>query len=112
MIVEVSEREGVKLVRLQGELVGGHDGGLVETVTDLLTGPGVCILLDMQHVPYMNSTGLSELVRVTAQANTQEGRIVLAGLSPFVAGVLQASRLDRFFEICPDVETALRRLRA
>ncbi len=109
MTLDIEEQAGIKIVRLRGELVGQH-AEFVETVTNLLTAPGVRILLDLGQVPFMNSTGLSELVRVTAQANIQEGRIVLANLSPFVAGVLQTTQLDRFFEICPTIEYALEKL--
>lgn len=42
-----------------------------------------------------------------AQANIHEGRLVLANPSPFVAGVLEATKLDTFFEIYSSVEEAL-----
>ncbi len=110
MTVEIEDRAGIHIVRLRGELVGEH-ADFVDTVTNMLTGPGARIVVDLAAVPFMNSTGLSELVRVTAQANVQEGRVVLAALSPFVAGVLQTTQLDRFFEICPTIEAALTKLR-
>lgn len=108
MTVEIETRDGVSLVRLRGELSGG--GSFVSLVTNLLCGPGTRIVLDLTGVPYMNSTGLSELVHVTAQANIQEGRVILAAPSAFVAGVLHTSQLNRFFEIAPTVAEALARL--
>lgn len=111
MTVEIRDQAGIKLVRLHGELTDDEEGDFVEAVTNLLTGPGVRILIDLAEVPFMNSSGLGELVRVTAQANIQEAQVVLANLSPFVEGVLQTSQLDRFFEICPSTEEALARLR-
>jgi anti-sigma B factor antagonist len=110
MKVDIEDSDGVKIVRLHGELIGGHTGTFVDVVTNLFCGPGTRILLDLTEVPYMNSTGLSELVHVTAQANIQEGRVVIARPSPFVAGVLQTSQLDRFFEIAPSVEQGLAKL--
>ena len=50
------------------------------------------------------------MVRVTALANTQHARLSLAALSPFVDGVLKATRLDRFFDIVPDVDVAINRM--
>lgn len=111
MNVYIHDRDGVKIVQVHGELVGDEVGGFVEAVTNLLNGPGMRIVIDLAGVPFMNSTGLGALVRVTAQANIQEGHVVLARLSPFVDGVLQTSQLDRFFDTCRTMDDALARLR-
>lgn len=110
MTIEISQHGAARIVRLRGELVGGS-GELVERVTDLLTGRRARVVIDLGEVPFVNSTGLGELVRIVAQANVQESRVVLANPSPHVAGVLQATQLTRFFEICPTVDEALLRLR-
>lgn len=109
MNFQTEEQDGIHVVTIAGELVGGHTQ-LVEEVTNLLTAPRARIILDLAGVPFMNSTGLSELVRITAQANIQEARVVLANLSPFVSGVLQTSQLDRFFDISPTVGDAIQKL--
>jgi anti-anti-sigma factor len=111
MNISVEDQDGVKLLRLEGEFVGGGGEKFVETVTNLLTTRGARVVIEMSQVPFMNSSGLSELVRVVAQANIQEGRIVLAGLSPFVAGVMQTTQLERFFEISNSPDEAVAKLR-
>jgi anti-sigma B factor antagonist len=107
MKIECESQGQATVIRLSGEFVGAQPE-LIAAVTDLLTRPGAAVVLDLSGVPYMNSTGLSELVRITAQANIQEGRIVLTQPSAFVEGVLQTSKLDRFFEVTPTVDDALR----
>jgi anti-sigma B factor antagonist len=71
---------------------------------------GAKVVLDLSGVTYVSSAGLGDLVRVTALANTRQARVSLAGLVPFVDGVLKATRLDRFFDIAPDVDVAINRL--
>ncbi len=110
MNIDINEHPNVKIVRLTGELT--EDTGLVEAVTDLLVEPGARVLIDMAGVPFVNSHGLGDLVRITAQANVLEGRVVLANLTPFVGGVMETTQLNRFFEICPNTEAALERLAA
>jgi anti-sigma B factor antagonist len=110
MSVKIEDQAGIKVVLLQGELAGDDGGEFVDAVTNLLTGPGARIVIDLGAVPFVNSTGLSELVRVNSQANIQEARVVLANPSPFVAGVLQTTRLDRFFEVCENIAQALAKL--
>ncbi len=108
MTIDIHDHNGVHIVRLMGEL--GEDSGIVDAVTNLLERRGARVLIDMSGVPFINSTGLGDLVRLTAQANVQEGRVVLAHLTPFVAGVMETTQLSRFFETCPTSEEALARL--
>ncbi len=107
MTFDIENRSGVHIVHLHGDLTAGNEGPLVESITNLFTGPGVRILINLHDVPFLDSTGLGGLVRVAAQANIQEGRIVLASPSPFVEGVLQTTQLDHFFRICPTIQDAL-----
>lgn len=110
MNFETQTHSGIHIVHLHGELKGEEAAEFVEGMTNLFAGPGTRIVIDLADVPFMNSDGLSQLVRVNAQANVQEGRIVLANLSPFVAGVLNTTRLDRFFELADTLDAALTRL--
>ena len=107
MTIDVEDRDGIKLVRIQGEVVGEEKSPLIETVTDLLASPNARIVLELDGVSFMNSAGLSSLVRLVAQSNLQEGRIILANLSTYLAGVLEMTKLDRFFEIRANAEEAL-----
>jgi anti-anti-sigma factor len=112
MNIAIEDRAGVKLVTLAGELTGEEEcGELVRTVGDALAGPGARAVIDMGSVEYISSTGISALVRITAQANTQEQRVVFASPAPLVAGVFEATRLNKFFEIFPTVEDAVAALR-
>lgn len=110
MTVDHEDRAGVRIVRLHGELGSAPSTAFLELVTSALATPGARIVVDLSDVPFMNSSGLGDLVRAAAQANIQEGRLILASPSPFVRGVLQASQLVRFFELAPTVNDALARL--
>jgi anti-sigma B factor antagonist len=110
MTIDVEDFDSVKLLRLRGELTGEHRKALVEAVTDLLAETNRGIIIDLEHISYMNSAGLSELVRLAAQANVQEQRLILANPSAYIVGVLEMTKLNRFFELCTTTEEAFRRL--
>ncbi|HNQ23295.1 MAG TPA: STAS domain-containing protein [Phycisphaerae bacterium] len=110
MTIDVEEHAGIKVLHLRGELAGDEEHALVNLISELLEQRGLRCVMDMGAVSFMNSAGLGDLVRVAAQINTSEGRVMLARLSPFVTGVLQSTRLDRFFEVAPSVEDALQRM--
>jgi anti-anti-sigma factor len=111
MTFETADHAGIQIVHLHGELTGDDMGAFVEQVTNLLSGAQRRIVLELSDVPFMNSTALGQLVRVVAQANVQEARVVLARPSAFVEGVLSTTRLDRFFEVFPSAGEALRRIK-
>ncbi len=107
MNIELEPSGNAQVIHVIGELIGDDDAPLVAEATNLLTSPEARVIIELSKVPYMNSTGLSELVRITAQANVQEARVALASPSPFVEGVLQTTQLDRFFEVYASVDEAI-----
>jgi anti-anti-sigma factor len=110
MDTHVTMEQGAYLVRLDGEMAGGQQD-FVARVTELIARRGAKIIVDLSGVPFLNSAAISELVHVVAQSNVQECRVVLAAPTPFVAGVLQTTQLDRFFELAETVADAQNRLK-
>ncbi len=107
MQVEVEEQGGVTVVRLAGDLTAASDHEVMNRVLRLLDRERARVVLDLGGVPLISSDGLGVLVRLTAQANSQDCRLVLAQPTPFVSGVLEVTRLNRFFEVFPDVASAV-----
>jgi anti-anti-sigma factor len=106
MTISVEIRGAVSIVRLVGDLNGKDEGRFVRAVTDILDRRDARIVIDLGGVPMVSSGGLGELVRVTAQANSQGSRLLLANLTPFVDAVLRTTKLNTFFGISGDVDAA------
>jgi anti-anti-sigma factor len=66
------------------------------------------MLLDLSAVSYIDSSGLSALLVANRLCAGSGGKVVLTGLTPFVTGLLQISRLDTLLQVAP--ELALGRL--
>lgn len=107
MIIDIETRAGVHVVKIVGDLSGDPEPRLVGRLTDLFAGGPVRIVIDMTESPFVNSAGLADLVRITGQANVQEGRVVLACIGPFVKGLLETTRLNRFFDVFATVDEAV-----
>ena len=58
----------------------------------------------------IDSSGLAALISVVTHARLSRARVVLLAPSPFVAGVFGVTNLDRWFEICADLDEAARLL--
>lgn len=111
MHIDIDERSGITIIHVHGELTGGEEASLLGPISDLLDHGVTNIVIDLADVPFMNSDGLGELVRAGGQINMAEKRMVLAQVSAFVEGVLQATNLNRFFDIYPSVDDAIAALR-
>ncbi len=104
--IEIETLDGISVVHIAGEMRGVGTPSLCEAVSQLLHHDGARVVLEMSQVPFMGSAALADLVRISAEANTLGGRVVLAGLTPFAKDLLATTKLDRFFEVHDDVDAA------
>ncbi len=74
-------------------------GNLLEDITRTLEGGITNILIDFQHVMFMDSTGLSAMVLLLKQVNEVKGRLALCRLNGQAYMVLEHSGMDQVFEI-------------
>lgn len=107
MTINSEARGHVTVLHLSGEIREADEEGFVKTVTDRVDRPGARVVLDMAEITYVTSSGLGAMVRVTAQANTQRAKVVIASPSAFVNGVLEITALNRYFDVYPTVDEAV-----
>ena len=99
--MELSERSNgsVVLVDVTGKLVAGDDSGrLKDKVNSLIFEGHKQIVLNLAGVPYIDSTGLGELVATHATVFRQGGQIVLVNLTARVQDLLAICRLLTVFD--------------
>ena len=104
MTIDIQKRGSISIVRLTGQFRG--EGDLIKALGPVIDTRGARVIIDMNGVDYVSSAGLGELVRITAQANSQGARVVQAAIQPFVMGVYGMTQLHKFFESYPTVEAA------
>lgn len=69
--------------------------------------PPSAVLLDLEGLSFIDSSGLAALVAAFKAATEAGGTLKLARLAPQVAQVFSLTRLDRVFEISAGSEEAL-----
>lgn len=112
MTYTAEQQRGVTVLRVQGELNDEADFAFVADVSDRIHARGSRMVVDLSQVPFVNSQGLGALVQITAKANLCESRVIYAGATPLVMGVIETTRLHRFLTLAPTVEAALAQLEA
>lgn len=99
MKIEKKKEEGVTILRLKGKLtIGTGDVKLRHEVRDALEDGEKKILLDLQGVKTMDSSGLGELISCKASANRSGAVIKLVHVEDKVQEVLDMTRLIGVFE--------------
>lgn len=85
---------------------------LVESVGKLVDAGVNRIIIDFSKVDLITSSGISTLLMLNRSMKNRGAEVKLAGLTGMVAQVLQLSRLDRIFQMYPDVSQARLSFRA
>jgi len=68
------------------------------------------LILDLEHVDFIDSSGLSVLVSTLKSAQAEEGNVILLNPSDGVRSLIELTRLHQVFEIFEDKEAAIRRM--
>jgi len=99
-------RNGVKVVRLEGEVNHHNAQQLDDSLTEHVER-GERVILDMANISLMTSPGLGLLIKHTERLRDPD-RLVIAGLQPRVLEIFRALGLDQFFVITDSVDDAVR----
>ncbi len=70
------------------------------------------VLLDFEGTDYYGSTALGFFVRLWKRVRRVGGNMVFCNVSPYEREVLELTRLDNLWQICPTRSDALRILRS
>ena len=101
MALEISEheREGVTILALKGRITVGEVTPVREKITQLLAAGHNQIVLDLQNVDYIDSTGLGNLVISYTQVKKAGGGLKLLNLNKRNVELLALTRLHTIFEV-------------
>jgi anti-sigma B factor antagonist len=110
MTMKINSREvdGAVILDFDGRLVLGEDTNLMrEQIRALISKGQKKILLNLQAVPYIDSSGLGELVSAFTAARKEGGDLKLLNLTRKVHGLLQITKLYTVFDVYDDEDVAL-----
>ena len=106
MDLNVTRHDGYIVARPGGNLDETARESFREQLHPLFAAKGTRLIVDLSGSPRINSAGVGNLVALVADANTNDSRVILCSLQPYVAMVISVTKLDKFFEIAASVEEA------
>ena len=98
----------VLVIALSGRLtIGQGDSDVGEAIRASVAAGATKVLLDMEDIPVVDSSGVGELVAAYTSASNRGSTIKLLKLQPRVGDVLKSTQLIGVFEIFDDEAEAL-----
>ena len=108
---EESLDQQTHLIAVRGEVHVSTAPEFSERLNDAIAGGKTGVVIDMTGVDFIDSTGLSVLLNALRRVTRQQGTLALAVSNPTVLRLFEITRLDSTFDILPDRETAIARVR-
>jgi SulP family sulfate permease len=101
---------GIRLYEVAGPMFFGAAKSAMEVIATVGSGSDHTFVLNMQHVPTIDVTGLVALESVLDRLYRSRIKVIFAGLTPEVADLLDRAGIKREpgrLAYAPDVETAI-----
>lgn len=108
--LQIEKTDALIIAKVSGELGASESEEFTETLHEHAAGQGARLAIDLSQAQSIDSTGLSALISLVTRARLSQGQVALVAPSPLVAGVLNVTRLDQWFDICDSIEMAAKRL--
>jgi anti-sigma B factor antagonist len=73
--------------------------------------PKIQLIIDFGYVKFLTSSVLGLLIRISKKVYETDGKLRLCSINPKILEIFKITRLDKIFEIYPDVDEAMVGLR-
>lgn len=69
--------------------------------------PKIQLIIDFSNVKFLTSAVLGLLIRISKKVYENDGRLRLCSINPKIMEIFRITRLDKIFEIFPNVDEAM-----
>jgi anti-sigma B factor antagonist len=105
--VRIRHLDQVALVHVSGHLTNFEVGALRESIQSLTRAGRKNIVLNLNGLQYLDSSGIGELARIQASVLQQQGSLKVVGLTAQVNEILRITHLSKLFQEFPDEQSAM-----
>lgn len=105
--IQAREREGIKILDLNGKLTVGGASDLRERVNEQLAAGSLQQILNMKEVDYIDSTGLGTMVICFMSVQKAGGALKMVNLNRRNLELVLLTKLSTVFSIFDDEQQAI-----
>ena len=107
MKLNLEKINGCNVLFIQEERIDAHNSGeLKEAILHLIEQGEINIIVQLEHVRFIDSSGLGALLSGYKNAEAKSGKLALASMQQQVLSMFELTRLNRVFEIYADLNEA------
>ena len=99
--------DSVAIIDLRGEINATAEAEMKKAYAQATHPIPIAVLLNLEGVDYINSTGIALIARLLAEARTSGYRLLVYGLSAHYVEIFGITRLAEFIEVHSDEASAL-----
>ena len=92
---------------LEGDIDLHVSPAVTESLNAMIRKKPKRIVIDLSRATYIDSAGIAVLILAMQEVEAYGGEFFLAGLQETLSSIFESSRLERIFQIFPDVDAAL-----
>lgn len=98
---------GFSILYIKEERIDAHNSGdLKQYIIDMIEEGEINIVVQLQEVKFVDSSGLGALLAGYKHAAAKAGKLVLSNMQQQVLSMFELTRLNRVFEIYSDLDEA------
>lgn len=103
----IREREGLKILDAAGEIDIFTAPRFKSAVYDVISRGQKQLIINMEQVAYMDSSGFGALLSATKQLRPEGGKVNLVKCNRSISRMLRITRLDTIFGVYSSEEEAM-----
>jgi anti-anti-sigma factor len=111
MDITTKNQDGATVIKISGSLDGNTVNDAQQQIMPLVSSKDLALVLDLKDCSYISSAGLRLLLMAAKQLSTQNGILVLSGLSPEIKDVMEMTGFNNFFKTFDTVAAAVAAVR-
>jgi anti-sigma B factor antagonist len=110
MNLKLEKINDFSVLTIQDERIDAHNSGeLKEYLLQMIEGGEMQIIVQLEHVRFIDSSGLGALLSGNKHIIAKSGKLALANIQKQVLSMFELTRLNRVFDMYADLNEALSR---
>lgn len=105
--IETSDHADARIVSPRGDIDMVGSPSLREVLHQAHHDRVPRVIVDLQQVGYMDSSGLATLVEAMKLSRSRNASLILCNMGDRVRGIFDIARLDQYFKITASLDEAL-----
>ena len=108
----IDDQDGIQIVQLSGKLLGREQTqALTDAVDDLVASGKNHLIINLEQLTHMNSTGLGILIHFLTKSRNSGGELVVVKVPPVIQKLLIITKLNNVFSQENDMDAAIATLK-